>query len=171
MIESIFLITKGSDDPLVWYFFLIFLFVFGIVIGILILIYSKNPMNWEHKPMIDEYYLPGKLRQLSDSIKIMPVDYSDNSSMNEYIQLVFFEKIRSLYGISTRELLNMKLNNPNKLKEIIDDKEILDFILNFQKKEEKTKFRDYFKKDKLNVRKKYFDDLNNVLNKMEVWGE
>ena len=165
------MVSKGSDDPLVWYFFLIFLLVVGIVAGVLIFIFSKTPDDWRHKPTIDEYYVPGKLRYLADSVKTMPIDYSDTSSMKEYIQIIFFEKIRTLYGITGKELFELKTKNPNKLYEIIKDKEIMDFIFNFESKEEKIKFGDYFKRDKIDLREKYFRDINSVLEKMEVWGE
>ena len=165
------LVTKGSDDPLVWYFFLFFLLIIGIVAGVLIFYYSKNPKDWEHIPTIDDYFAPGKLQYFAESMKMMPVDYSDTSSMKEYIQIIFFEKIRASHGISVRELFKLKEQNPNKLSEIIKDKEIIDFIYNFEKKEEKIGLFNYFKKDKINLREKYFKDINLILEKMEVWGE
>jgi len=170
-ITTNFLATQSTDDSLVWYFFMIFLIIVGIIAGVLIFIYSKKPDEWEHKPIIDEYFAPGKLQYLVESIKAMPIDYSDESPMKEYIQIIFFEKIRSSHGISVRELFNMKEKNPRKLANIIKDKEIVDFILNFKKKEEKTGFENLFKKDKIDLRKKYFGDLKIVLDKMEVWGE
>ena len=166
-----FLATKNADDPVLWYFFLIFLVIIGIISGVLVFLYSKSPENWEHTPIIDEYYAPGKLRYFADSVKMMPIDYSDASPMKEYIQIIFFEKIREIYGISTRELFELKTKNPKKLSEIIKDKEIVDFILNFQKKEEKTGFFDGFKQNKVDQRKKYFREINSILEKMEVWGE
>jgi len=165
------LVTQSTDDSLVWYFFMIFLIVVGIVAGVLIFIYSKKPEDWEHIPIIDEYYAPGKLQYLVDSVKTMPIDYSDVSPMKEYIQIIFFEKIRASHGITVRELFKMKEKNPRKLANIIKDKEIVDFILNFESKEEKVGFGNFFKRDKIDVRKKYFGELNSVLDKMEVWGE
>ena len=165
------LAVKGTDDSLVWYFFLIFLVIVGTVAGILIFIYSKTPTDWEHKPTIDEYFIPGKLHYLVDSVKMMPIDYSDTSPMKEYIEMIFFEKIRASHGITVRELFNLKEKNPNKLAEIIKDQNIVDFILNFQSKEKKSKFGDFFKRDKIELREKYFMDINLVLERMEVWGE
>jgi len=165
------LVTQSIDDSLVWYFFMIFLIITGIVAGVLIFIYSKKPDEWEHIPIIDKHYVPGKLRYLVDSVKTMPIDYSDASPMKEYVQTIFFEKIRASHGITVGELFNMKEKNPRKLANIINDKEIVDFIFNFQSKEEKVGFGNFFKSDKIDARKKYFGDLKSVLDKMEVWGE
>lgn len=169
--NNIILVTKGSDDPVLWYFFLLFFIIIGIISVVLIFLYSKIPEEWEHNPTIDKYYEPGKLRYLANSVKLMPVDYSDTSSMKEYIQILFFEKIRALYGIPARELMSLKRKNPEKLHEIIKDKEIVDFILNFENKEEKRKFGDGFKQNRSDRRKKYFKDINLILDKMEAWGE
>lgn len=166
-----FLSVKNPDDPVLWYFFIIFLVVVSIITGVLIILYSKMPKNWEHYSTIDQYYSPGKLRYFTESMKMMPVDYSDSSSLKEYIQIIFFEKVREIYGISARELFELKEKNPKKLAEIINDKEIIDFILNFDKKEKKVGFFEGLGENKNELRKKYFKDLELILDKMEVWGE
>jgi len=65
----------------------------------------------------------------------------------------------------------LKRKNPEKLHYIIKDKEIVDFILNFENKEEKRKFGDSFKQNRSNKREKYYKDINLILDKMEALGE
>jgi len=71
----------------------------------------------------------------------MSVDYSDNAPLKKHIEMMFFEKIRTIYGFSIGELVEMKNNDPNKLRALIKDKDISDWILNIKPKEKKISSR------------------------------
>ena len=164
------LTTDNSIGPALWYFFMITLIVGGIIAALVIFIRSKQPENWEHKPITDENYATGSLTHLAESIRSMSVDYSDHAPLKNHIEMMFFEKIRTTHGFSIGELVEMKNNDPNKLRALIKDKEISDWILNINSKEKKSS-QGFFDKDKTSKKERYLMDINKVLDKMEVWEE
>ena len=164
------LTTDNSIGPALWYFFMITLIVGGIIVALMLFIRSKQPENWEHKPITDENYATGSLTHLAESIRSMSVDYSDRAPLKNHIEMMFFEKIRTIHGFSIGELVEMKNNDPNKLRALIKDKEISDWILKIKPKEKKSS-QGFFDKDKTSKKERYLMDINKVLDKMEVWGE
>jgi len=168
LLDSIILTTDNEIGPALWYFFIIALSIVGLIAIILIFIRSKQPEEWEHKPLTDENYTSGSLTNLAESIRTMPVDYSDNSSLKTHIEMMFYEKIRNIYGFSIGELVEMKNTNPEKLKALIKDHEITDWILNFQNKEKNVN-QGFFDKNKISKKEIFLQDLNQIINKMERW--
>jgi len=167
IISSTILAVNSSIDNLVWNS-LLFVFVIGGIIGAIILSsYSKKPEEWKHESRIEGDYNSGRLKGLADSIKINPVDDSDNAPIKRLIQIIFFEKYRAIHGISPEELMNLKTKDKVRLRQIIGDEEIANWILNVNS-ENKNKF---FKKGKISKKERYLMDINSVLDKMEVWGE
>jgi len=165
MLNITFLTTQNSIGPALWYFFIILLVIVGIIATLLLFIRSKQPINWEHKTLTEENYVSGSLSNLAQSIKSMPIDYSQNSPLRNHIEMMFFEKIRTTHGFSVGEIIEMKNKSPTKLQALINDKNISDWILNYNTKEKKQGLLDKKKKDT------YLMEMNIILDKMEKWGE
>lgn len=168
---TVVLVTNNSMDSFLWNFFLVLLIIGGIIIGAMLLNFSKKPDDWEHIPTMDGYYTGGRLNYFANSIKFAPVDYSDYSPLKDHIQMLFFEKVRAIHGISAEELKEIKIKDQNKLRNLIHDKEITDWILNAKKKEEKKGFFGSLKTNKDEKKQKYLTEINTILDKMEAWGE
>jgi len=66
-------------------------------------------------------------------------------------------------GLSNEEILKLKEKDKNKLRDVIKDDEIVDWIYNIKKKKGK--------KDKMDTKEKYLMDVNQILDKMEAWGK
>jgi len=168
LLNSIILTTGNEVGPALWYFFIIALSIVGLIVILLIFIRSKQPEEWEHKPLTDENYTSGSLTNLAESIRTMQVDYSDNSPLKTHIEMMFYEKIRNIYGFSIGELIEMKNINPEKLKALIKDDEITEWILNFKNKEKNIN-QGFFDKNKISKKEIFLQDLNQIINKMEKW--
>jgi len=168
LLNSIILTTDNEIGPALWFLFIIALSIFGLISIILLFMRSKQPEEWEHKPLTDENYTSGSLTNLAESIRTMPVDYSDNSSLKTHIEMMFYEKIRNIYGFSIGELVEMKNTNPEKLKALINDYEITDWVLNFQNKG-KNSNQGFFDKNKVSKKEIFLQELNQIINKMEGW--
>lgn len=165
------LTAASPGDPSLWNFFL-FIFIIGSIAAIFVLLsYSKKPEDWQHKSAIREYYASGRLKDLGESIKLTPVDYSDDAPLRKLIRTMFYEKIRSVYGLSAEEIQGLNVKNKKKLEEIIQDKEIVDWILNVKKKEDKSWLHGIFNKSGISGKEQYLMDINSILEKMEAWGE
>jgi hypothetical protein len=161
--NSLVLATNAFSGPVLWNMLLLFSII-GAIIAIIVLFgYSKKPDDWKHESKIEGYYSPGKLRNLAESIKVSPIDYGDDAPMRKLVQTVFFDKVRSNCGLSGEEILKLKEKDKNKLREVIKDDEIVDWIYNIKKKKGK--------KDKMDKKEKYLMDVNQILDKMEAWGK
>jgi hypothetical protein len=159
------LATDNPIGPALWYFFMITLIIGGIIAILVLFIRSKQPEDWEHKPITDENYTTGSLTHLADSIRSMSVD---NTLLKNHIEMMFFEKIRTTHGFSIGELIEMKNKDPNKLRALIKDEEISDWILSINHKEKKTS-QGFFNKEKISKKERYLMDINKVLDRMERW--
>ena len=84
--------------------------------------------------------------------------------------MLFFEKVRAVHGISAEELNEIKIKNENKLRNLIKDKEITDWILNAKQKEKKTSINP-FSPNKKEKKQNTLAELNTILDKLEAWGE
>ena len=83
------------------------------------------------------------------------------------MQSIFFEKFRSIRGVSPEELMDLKTKDRTRLHQIIGDDEITDWILGIKKKKEGF----LVKREKIGRKEKYLMDINSILDKMEAWGE
>ena len=158
--------TDNEIGPALWYFSIILLIIVGVLLIILLFIRSKQPENWEHKPLTESGYMKGNLTNLAESIRSNSADYSNNSPMKNHIEMMFFEKIRTVHGFSIGEIVEMKHKYPNKLRAVINDDEISNWILDVEGNSDQKLFR----RNK-NKKEMFLIELNNVLNKMETWGE
>jgi hypothetical protein len=173
MIEICFnipiLTTAASDDPGIWVFFL-FIFMIGCIVALIILIsHSKKPEDWQHKSVTGEYYASGRFKDLAESIKLITPDYIDNSHLKKLIITTFYEKIQSTRGLSVDDFKELNKKNKKKLEEIIQDRDIINWILNVSTKKEN--WLTNILKSKPSKRDQFFVDINIVLDKMEAWGE
>ena len=72
--------------------------------------------------------------------------------------------------MTPEEIFDLKNRDPNRLKTIIQDKEISDWIFNV-KQEEKKGFFDFLRSNKEEKKQKNLLKINSILDKMEAWGE
>ena len=66
--------------------------------------------------------------------------------------------------------MDLKAKDEVRLRQIIGDEEIADWILGIKKKKENKKYG-FLKRDEIGKKEKYLMDINSVLDKMEAWGE
>ena len=163
------LAVNTSIDTLIWNVLLLLFVVGGIVGAIILYLCSKKPEDWKHESKIDGGYNSGRLKSLAQSIKINPVDEGDYAPAKRLIQTIFFEKFRSIHGVSPAELMDLKTKDEVRLRQIIGDEEIADWILDVKQKKESREY--FFKRVKIGKKERYLMDINSVLDKMEAWGE
>jgi hypothetical protein len=156
-----------SIDSIIWRTFILFFIVGAIIISLILYLYSKKPDDWKHESKIDGGYCPGRLKDLAESIKINPNDQTSDVSAKKLIQDIFFEKFRTLRGVSIDELMDLKTKDRVRLRQIVGDEEIADWILNIKKK----KVNSLLKRNKIGKKEKYLMEINSVLDKMGAWGE
>ena len=162
--------TAASDDPAAWGLFLFIFIICSIGALIITLNFSKKAEDWQHKSAVGDYYASGRFKDLAESIRLTPIDFHSTSPLKNLIETAFYERIRSTRGLSDKEIQEIFSKNKNVMDEIIQDKEIVDWILNIRKKEEKWISR-IFNKSKISKKEQYLMDINSILDKMEVWGE
>ena len=162
-------LTTVPYGTLTWNIILALFIIAGILAGIILFIFSKKPKDFRHMPKIEGRYLSGKLRGLVNSISLSGVDYSDKAFLKTTVEKIFFEKIGQNQGLLTQELIELKKKNPNKLKKIINNEEITEWILNSKNKKIKPSEHPHGKKT--SKKERYLMDINDVLDKMEAWGE
>ncbi len=80
--------------------------------------------------------------------------------------MLFFEKIRKNYGFTYEEIIDMKYNNPEKLRAVVNDDYIYNWIVNSE--EMKKNKPGFFDK---NAKEIFINDLNQIMDRMEVWGK
>jgi len=163
------LAANTSIDSLIWNVFLLLFIVGGSIGAVILYLYSKKPEDWKHESKIDGGYNTGKLKSLAESIKINPIDGSSIAPVKRLIQTIFFEKFRSIRGVSPEELMDLKTKDKVRLRQIIGDEEIADWILDVKQKKENREY--FFKREKIGKKERYLMDINSVLDKMEAWGE
>lgn len=163
------LAVSNSLGPNFWYFIVVIIMITGITASIVLVVKSNKPDDWYHETFVDDdFYMSGRLGDLASKIHMQPPDYSDNSSIKKNIEMLFFEKIKKNYNISFEELLDMKYNNPEKLRAIINDDYIFHWIINFEEMErQKTGFFDKGP----NAKEVFINSLNQILDRMEAWGK
>ena len=164
-------LSNNSFDVYLWYFLLVLLIIGGIILGALLLVFSNKPFNWEHIPISNNNFPVGKLINFADSIKNDSLDINQYSSLKNQIDNLFFEKISTVNGLSINEIIEIKQKNPEKLKKIVRDNDINNWIFSPEIFREKTGIFNYFKKNKDQIRQKNLLKINVIIDKMEAWGE
>ncbi len=165
---SIVLAINNSSD-FTWILFIVILVISGLILGALLLSFSNNPTDWEHLALTDDFFPNGRLNNIAKTI-----DYSLTQGVywpiKNQIETLFLEKVRATRGMTTEQIYNLKNRDPNKLRSIIQNKEISDWIFDV-KKEEKKGFFDFLTKNKEEEKQKNLAKINSILDKMEAWGE
>lgn len=166
--RNIVLATNNITDPFIWYFFIVLLIVGGIIAGAMLLSFSRKPDDWEHNPAIDDTYSGGRLDYFTNLLNSHQIESNDESPIKNRIQMLFFEKVRAVHGISADELINLKKKNQNEFRNLIKNQEITDWILN-DKQKENNSFINNFRTNKEEKKQDTLDEFNKILDKMEVW--
>jgi hypothetical protein len=120
-------------------------------------LFSKKPEDWKHESKTDGGYNSGRLKDLAESIRKNPINENSVATLKNLIQTSFFEKYRLIKGVSPEELMDFKTKDRVRLRQIIGDEEIADWILDVKKRGRK--------------KEKYLMDINSILDKMEAWGK
>ena len=150
-----------SINFLIWTFLMISVVVVTVLVFVLLYKFSKNPENWAKKPSEDIDIKPGMMKDLSSSIKSDKKLNEYSSSIRNALMMMFFQKVEAVKDISTNEMVDIKNNNSSQLYTIIQDADIVNWILNLD---------DNSKTKKIN-KQNYLNEINLVLEKMEAWGE
>ena len=165
-ISPFILAANTSNDSFIWNVFLLFFIISGVAVAIILYLNSKKPEDWKHESIIDSGNYSGRLRDLAKSIKINSVDEDQRIHLKKLIQSIYFEKFRSIRGVSPEELMDLNTKDRVRLRQIIGDEEIADWVLGIKKKKSI-----FVKKEKIKKKEKYLMDINSILDKMEAWGE
>ena len=107
---------------------------------------------------------------LLDAIRNNPFNENRGATLKNLIQTSFFEKYRLIKGVSPEELMDFKKKDRIRLRQIIGDEEIADWILDVKKRGRKKEY-DSSKKYRIGKKEKYLMDINSILDKMEAWGK
>lgn len=138
-------------------------FIIIIIIGLILLtLLSKKPENWEHKPVINNYYSSGQVKSLTDSLKMMNPNYN-NRSLKDFINSIFYEKVRSTYGLTFEQLEDYKIKNRKKLEQMIQNKKISEWIFNDEKQSSL--------KRGIGRKEQFLLEIESIIDKMEMWGK
>ena len=164
-ISPFILAVNTSHDSLIWNVLLLFFIISGVAVTIVLYLYSHKPEDWKHEPKTDGGYQSGRLADLDKSIKINSVDVDQHIHLHKLIQSIFFEKFRSNHGVSPEELMDLNTKDTVRLRQIVGDEEIADWIFDIKKK------KSIFRKKKVSKKDKYLTDIHSILDKMEAWGE
>jgi hypothetical protein len=159
----------ASLTPLVWNLLLVLFLIAGSIIGVVLLKISKKQEDWKHEPELKETYHAGRLKNLAESIKQTPTYQQDENALKKLIEKIFFEKIQSILGFSIQEMIEMKKKDQQRLRKIIHDEQLADWVLNVKRKtfskEKSGLFHRQIKKNE-----QYLMELTGILEKMEAWG-
>ena len=166
-VSSTILVLNISIDALVWNVLLILFIVGGIIGTIILYLFSKKPDDWKHESLIDGQYYPGRLKGLAESMKINIIDNRYDAPIKRLIRTIFFEKFQSIRGISLDELMDLQAKDKVRLRQIIGDEEIADWIFNVKKNKEDKKYT-FLNRDSGKA-EKYLMEINSILDKMEAW--
>lgn len=165
------LATNYSFDSLLWNFFLVIFIIGGIILSVFLIVFSTKPENWEHESYKEDNFPPGRLDFYANNINFQASEHQDSLPLKNHIEMLFFEKLRSVHGLTQENIYDMKLRNPQALRNLIADDEISSFIFNDKVKSENKGFFNIFKLNKKEKKDKFLLEINKVLDKMEVWGQ
>ena len=166
--NTIVLAANNSSD-FTWIFFIVILIISGLIIAALLFSFSDKPADWEHLPLTDDFFSGGRLNNIAKTIKYSS-EQGEYWPIKNQIETLFFEKVQATRGITHEEINDLKNRDPNKLRSIIKDKEISDWIFNVEQKEKK-RFFDFLRINKEEEKQKNLSKINLILDKMEMWGE
>lgn len=138
-----------------WISLIVFCIIFTTISIFFVYKFTKKPEKLVHKPDANKNKFDGILKDLSENLRNDKKLKQYDSSIKNTIIMMFFHKIEEKKEIKTDKLVEMKKNNSQELFKIIGDKDIFNFIQNFDEK-------------KLN-KQKYLKEISMILDKMEAW--
>ena len=148
-----------------WYVFILVLVLGAIAISLLLLMLSKNPKDWRHHSLLSEDKNIGRLKDLAESIKAAPVDYSEYAPVRVLMKRLFLERLRTR-GATDEELQKMLRNDQATMQKFVRDPELCGWLCG--EKKEKIRFH-LFSRDGGKQKELYLLQLNRMLDKMEDW--
>ncbi len=143
------------SNVLVWTSFVIFCIAATAIFTLLLYKLSNKPEEFDHRSSLKEKQIPGLLKDLSTNLRDEKKLKKYRSSIKNTIIVMFLQKIEEKEKLSREKIIDMKNNKPREFYQIIGDKEIYNFILNFDE-------------NKVN-KEKYLKEINMILDKMEAW--
>ena len=141
----------------------------GITVCLVLIMSSKNPKDWRHVSRVHEENYKGNVKTLADSIKMLPVNYEGYSPVRSLMKRLFFEKIKSMRGLTEEEMNKLYQNDSMMLRTYVKDPELLQWLMNQYPKKEKRGVFDAFQKEKVEKKSQYQMELTTILEKMEKW--
>jgi hypothetical protein len=165
--SNLLFLTLLFSGNFVWNFVLFLFVLVGVILTILIFIFSRKIKEYKHEPIIEDYNNPGRLTYLASSLRTMPVTSKPDTQIKQYLEGLFFDKIQQRHSLTNDEIKRLYKKDPSVLEKYVKDKEIIYWILN--KTKIKTK-KSYFNKD-LGKREQYMKEIKYMIDKMEAWGE
>jgi hypothetical protein len=164
-------VTSNQGGVLMsWYFFLLLMILGGITVCLVLIISSKNPKEWRHVSLVHDERQKGNLKTLADSIKMLPWNYEGYSPVRRLMKREFFEKIKSMRGLTEEQVNKLYQNDSVTLRTYVKDPELLQWLMNQYPGREKQGFFNAFQKEKVEKKNQYQMELIRILEKMEMWG-
>jgi len=168
-ILSHYFILNISLDAIFWNVFLLLFFI-GVIFGsILLYFHSKNPMDWKHESLFEGHTTAGRLHDLAESMELNIIDAWFDAPIQRLLRSIFFDKFRSVKGVSLNELINLQTRDNARLRQIIGDAELAEWIVNGSAHKKGINYS-FFQKDSIDKKEKNLKELNHILEKMETWG-
>ena len=165
--SNLLLLTLLFSGNFMWNLVLFLFVLVGVILTILIFIFSRKIKEFKHEPVIKDYNNPGRLTYLASSLRTMPVTSKSDTQIKQYLEGLFFDKIQQRHSLTSDEIKRLYKKDPSVLEKYVKDKEIIYWILNKTKIKSK---KSYFKKD-LGKREQYMKEIKYMIDKMETWGE
>ena len=163
--SNLIIFSLAISGTFIWNLVLLIFLITGIILIIFISIFSKKVKEYKHEPIIEDFYYPGQLNYMAESLRTMPIYPNQDNHIKKYIEAIFFGKIQQRHSLSQYEIKRLYLKDQKVLEKYVKDREITDWILN------KNKFKSqkgFFKKD-IDKRKQYLKEIKHIIDKMEVW--
>lgn len=143
------------SNVFIWTSFVIFCIAATVIVTLILYKFSNKPEEYDHASNLKEKQIPGLMRDLSTNLRDEKKLKKYRSSIKNTIIVMFLQKIQDKEKLSKEKLIEMKNNNPQEFYQMIGDKDINNFIQNFDE-------------NKIN-KEKYLKEINMILDKMEAW--
>ena len=84
---SSFVLNVNTSDE--WNFILLLFIISGVIIAIMLYLFSKKPEDWKHESKTDGGYYSGRLKDLAESIKNNPFNESSAAPLKKPSEFAF----------------------------------------------------------------------------------
>ena len=151
-----------------WYLILLFMILGSIAACLVLFMFTKNPKEWQHVSLAKEMNTTGKLKDLAESIKAISAKQTGYLPIQGLIKRLFFEKVKSIRGLSDAQMQMLYKNDQGMLQTHINDAAIIEWIVSATPQQQGFHF---FEKEKKKTRDQTMINLKNILEKMEAWNK